>query len=215
MKLQGLGIIFAIIILPVIIILSYYIQISVDTIALQTSYKSKLNSSTYDSMKAFEMNTANENLSNVDDSLRSIIDASNSVFFDSLASNFGMSNANKSLFQAYVPAILYTLYDGYYIYAPTKQPELLTYQDWMLSSDKITWNTDPITNVTSANISYDEGKTVEILKSDVENNGGQPIYTTDGTFIYVTKEGTYTSDLNKAKMKVDYILKTYMPEQLL
>ena len=211
MKLQGLGIIFAIIILPVIIILSYYIQISVDTIALQTSYKSKLNSSTYDSMKAFEMNTANENLSNVADSLRSIIDASNSVFFDSLASNFGMSNANKSLFQAYVPAILYTLYDGYYIYAPTKQPELLTYQDWMLSSDKITWNTDPITNVTSANISYDEGKTVEILKSDVENNGGQPIYTTDGTFIYVTKEGTYTSDLNKAKMKVDYILKTYMP----
>ena len=211
MKLQGLGIIFAIIILPVIIILSYYIQISVDTIALQTSYKSKLNSSTYDSMKAFEMNTANENLSDVADSLRSIIDASNGVFFDSLASNFGMSNANKSLFQAYVPAILYTLYDGYYIYAPTKQPELLTYQDWMLSSDKITWNTDPITNVTSANISYDEVNTVKILKSDVENNGGQPIYTTDGTFIYVTKDGTYTSDINKAKMKVDYILKTYMP----
>ncbi len=211
MKLQGLGIIFAIIILPVIIILSYYIQISVDTIALQTSYKSKLNSSTYDSMKAFEMNTANENLSTVADSLRSIIDASNSVFFDSLASNFGMSNANKSLFQAYVPAILYTLYDGYYIYAPTKQPEILTYQDWMLTSDKITWNTNPITNVTSADISYDEDKNVQILKSDVENNGGQPIYTPQGTFIYITKEGTYTSDLNQAKMKVDYVLKTYMP----
>ena len=83
-------------------------------------------------MLAFEMNTANENLSTVADSLRSIIEASNSVFFDSLASNFGMSNANKSLFQAYTPAILYTLYDGYYIYTPTKQPELLTYQDWML-----------------------------------------------------------------------------------
>ena len=41
MKLQGLGIVFAIIILPVIIILSYYIQLSVDTVALQTSYKSK------------------------------------------------------------------------------------------------------------------------------------------------------------------------------
>ena len=112
MKLQGLGIVFAIIILPVIIILSYYIHLSVDTIALQTSYKSKLNDSTYDSMLAFEMNTANENLSTVADSLRSIIEASNSVFFDSLASNFGMSNANKSLFQAYTPAILYTLYDA-------------------------------------------------------------------------------------------------------
>jgi hypothetical protein len=73
MKLQGLGIVFAIIILPVIIILSYYIQLSVDTVALQTSYKSKLNDSTYDSMLAFEMNTANENLSTVADSLRSII----------------------------------------------------------------------------------------------------------------------------------------------
>ena len=132
MKLQGLGIVFAINILPVIIILSYYIQVSVDTVALQTSYKTKLNNSTYDSMLAFEMNTANENLSTVADSLRSIIEASNSVFFDSLASNFGMSNASTNLFQAYVPAILYTLYDGYYIYTQNQQPEILTYQDWML-----------------------------------------------------------------------------------
>ena len=211
MKLQGLGIVFAIIILPVIIILSYYIQISVDTIALQTSYKSKLNSSTYDSMKAFEMNTANENLSNVADSLRSIIDASNSVFFDSLASNFGMSNANKSLFQAYVPAILYTLYDGYYIYSPTKQPELLTYQDWMLSPSPtgLTWSGNGATS--TAEIRYDGSETTTISRSEVENNGGQPIYTPQGTFIYIKKDGTYTSDLNQAKMKVDYVLKTYMP----
>ena len=219
MKLQGLGIVFAIIILPVIIILSYYIHLSVDTIALQTSYKSKLNDSTYDSMLAFEMNTANENLSSVADSLRSIIEASNSVFFDSLASNFGMSNASKNLFQAYVPAILYTLYDGYYIYAPTKQPEILTYQDWMLSE---------LTFDASGNIKIGSGDANEITinRDTIESSGGQPIYTPDGRFIYRVKNGIttaspegyiignryYTTTLNdNVNYKVDYVLKSYMP----
>ena len=233
MKLQGLGIVFAIIILPVIIILSYYIQLSVDTVALQTSYKSKLNDSTYDSMLAFEMNTANENLSTVADSLRSIIEASNSVFFDSLASNFGMSNANKSLFQAYTPAILYTLYDGYYIYTPTKQPELLTYQDWMLETPANGGLfTDPSED---AKIRFPDGAAdddkdmIEISKADISSKGGQPIYTHDGRFVYKKKNGAspetadyqignsrYTAILSdesagKISYKLEYMLKSYMP----
>ena len=65
---------------------------------------------TYDAMSAFEINTANEQLSSVADSMRSIILASNNVFFNSLATNFGISNASKELIQPYVPAILYTMY---------------------------------------------------------------------------------------------------------
>ena len=34
----------------------------------------------------------------------------------------GRSNANKSFVQPYIPAILYSLYDGYYIYSPTYTP---------------------------------------------------------------------------------------------
>lgn len=229
MKLQGLGIVFAIIILPVIIILSYYIQLSVDTVALQTSYKSKLNDSTYDSMLAFEMNTANENLSTVADSLRSIIEASNSVFFDSLASNFGMSNANKSLFQAYTPAILYTLYDGYYIYTPTKQPELLTYQDWMLEG-LFSDNTSEDATIRFPEGAADDDKDmIEISKTDISSKGGQPIYTHDGRFVYKKKNGAlpetadyqignslYTAELSdesagKISYKLEYMLKSYMP----
>ena len=233
MKLQGLGIVFAIIILPVIIILSYYIQLSVDTVALQTSYKSKLNDSTYDSMLAFEMNTANENLSTVADSLRSIIEASNSVFFDSLASNFGMSNANKSLFQAYTPAILYTLYDGYYIYTPTKQPELLTYQDWMLETPDNGGLFDDTSE--NAKIRFPSGATdnepnmIEITKADISSKGRQPIYTHDGRFVYKIKSGVaadpgdyaignnnYTAELSdesagKISYRLEYMLKSYMP----
>ena len=228
MKLQGLGIVFAIIILPVIIILSYYIQLSVDTVALQTSYKSKLNDSTYDSMLAFEMNTANENLSTVADSLRSIIEASNSVFFDSLASNFGMSNANKSLFQAYTPAILYTLYDGYYIYTPTKQPELLTYQDWMLES-LFSGASDDAKLKYPPTAEENDPNAIVITKADVSSKGGQPIYTNDGRFVYKKKSNAspepadyqigssrYTAELSdesagKISYKLEYMLKSYMP----
>ena len=227
MKLQGLGIVFAIIILPVIIILSYYIQLSVDTVALQTSYKTKLNNSTYDSMLAFEMNTANENLSTVADSLRSIIEASNSVFFDSLASNFGMSNASISLFQAYVPAILYTLYDGYYIYTPNEQPELLTYQDWM--ENGLTYVEEDGQSVYKVSFgTASNSPEIVINKNDVTSKGGQPIYTNYGEFVYKLKKSNnpladypeakqigsdYYSPViqEKTSYKLDYVLKSYMP----
>ena len=126
MKVQSLAVIFAIIILPVIIILSYYIHGEIDTIATQTAYDTKLIDATHDAMAAFELNTANENFDSVSDALRSIIEASTNTFFNTLATNLGMSNANKSSIQSYIPAMLYTLYDGYYIYSPTRVPEILT-----------------------------------------------------------------------------------------
>lgn len=135
MKIQSLAIIFAIIILPIIIILSYYIHREVDTIALQTSYDTKLIDATHDAMAAFEINTANEDLSSVADALRSIIDASTNVFFNSLATNLGMSNANRDFVQSYIPSILYTLYDGYYIYSPTRTPEVKVDDDGNVEYD--------------------------------------------------------------------------------
>lgn len=124
MKLQGLSIIFGLIVIPMVLVLSYYIQLQVDTITLQTSYDTKLLDSTHGAMVAFELNTANEDLSSVADSLRSIIEASNNIFMNTLATNMGLSNASKSYLEPYIPAILYTLYDGYYINSPTKKPEI-------------------------------------------------------------------------------------------
>ena len=129
MKLQGVGIIFALIVLPIILVMSYYIQLEVDTLSLQKSYDSKLLDSTYDAMSAFEINTANEDLSTVSDSLRTIVEASSNVFINTLATNLGMSNASKSMVEPYIPAILFTMYDGYYICAPTRVPTVLTDPD--------------------------------------------------------------------------------------
>lgn len=125
MKLQGISVIFALIVLPLILVLTYYIQLQVDTIEMQNEYDKKLLDSTYSAMSAFEINTANEDLSSVSDSLRTIIEASTNVFMNTLSTNFGMSNASKSYLEPYIPAILYTLYDGYYISAPTRTPTFL------------------------------------------------------------------------------------------
>lgn len=129
MKLQGVSVIFALIVLPLILVLIYYIQLQVDTIDAQNRYDVKLLNSTYGAMSAFEINTANEDLSSVSDSLRTIIDASTNIFMNTLSTNLGMSNASKSYVEPYIPALLYTLYDGYYISAPTRTPKILTDTD--------------------------------------------------------------------------------------
>ena len=129
MKLQGLGIICALIVLPIILVLSYYISLQVDTVDMQNEYDGYLLDATHNAMASFEINTANEDLSSVSDSLRTIIEASSNIFINTLSTNLGMSNASKSYVEPYIPALLYTLYDGYYIYAPTKVPTVLTDTD--------------------------------------------------------------------------------------
>ena len=67
-KAQHLAIIFIIIILPISLVLSNYIQSQIDTITLQTQYNSRLYESTYDAVQAFQINTVNNRYSSISDS---------------------------------------------------------------------------------------------------------------------------------------------------
>jgi predicted PurR-regulated permease PerM len=116
MKLQHLAIIFVIIILPITMVVSSYIQTQIDTITLQTSYSAKLQTATYDAIKAFQLNTINNKYSSVSDSKISDIEATISAFYDSLASSMGASGYDEDTLKQFIPAMLYTMYDGYYIY---------------------------------------------------------------------------------------------------
>lgn len=223
MKIQSLAVIFAIIILPVIIILSYYIHAEVDTIATQTAYDTKLIDATHDAMASFELNTANENLSSVADALRSIIEASTNTFFNSLATNLGMSNANKDYVQSYIPAILYTLYDGYYIYSPTRVPEVLIGTD---SNDKeevvyigdlgVTYvgnNSDGIGmyNFNATLYSATESDSAKSARQGALYSSISNKYEY-GQMLYKNTDGTYSPALNSnTYYKQDYVLKSYMP----
>lgn len=120
MKLQNMTIIFSIIIIPVTLILSAYIGMQIDTAVLQQQYDTKLMSATHDAILAFELNTINNKYSTNADSMRRDIKASVNTFCTSLATNMGMSGSNASNIMPYIPALVFTLYDGYYIYSPNE-----------------------------------------------------------------------------------------------
>ena len=137
MKIQNLAVIFIIIMLPISMVLTSYVQNQVQTVELQISYDSKLTNATYDALKAFQLNTINSSTSDIEYSKIRDIEASVNTFFNSIAQQFNMAGYNKDILQNYVPALVYTMYDGYYIYTPFTNtltendyvPGQSTYQD--------------------------------------------------------------------------------------
>jgi len=118
MKIQELAIIFIIIILPISLVLSEYTQFQIQTISLQTEYDTKLTAATYDAIKAFQLNTQNESYS--DNTNRKLADLTASIqaFRNSLMSGFKLNGYTEEELNNYIPALVYTLYDGFYIYSP-------------------------------------------------------------------------------------------------
>ncbi len=117
MKIQGLAIIAIIIILPMTILLSSYARNQIKTLDLQIQYDTKLQNATYDAIKAFQLNMSNSSTSDLANSKMRDIKASINTFYNSLTSHFNMSGYTKNVLQNYTPAVVYTLYDGYYIYS--------------------------------------------------------------------------------------------------
>ncbi len=122
MKLQNFTVLFVIIVLPIIIVTSYYMSLQADTINMQTSYNTKLLESTKEAIEAFEINTVewNSSYSATAESKRRDIMASINTFTTAFANNLGIAGSNSETILSYIPAIAYTLYDGYYIYSPAE-----------------------------------------------------------------------------------------------
>ena len=159
MKYQNFAIIFVLLILPISIVLSYYIQTQTDTLVLQTTYQTKLNDSTYDAIAAYQMNSLNtQKVSG--ESVKSYVLASVNTFFTTLATNLGMSSASKQMILPYVPAILFTTYDGYYIYSPTYMAKIATNPD-----TGVALMTD-----SKENVYLKKGKTVN-KDNDIQSDG--------------------------------------------
>ena len=116
MKIQYLAVIFIIIILPISLILSAYTQNHIATLNSQELYDSKLDTATYDAVKAFQLNTINNSTSDIQNSKIRDIEAAVNTFFNSIASNFNMAGYNIDVLNKYVPALVFTMYDGIYIY---------------------------------------------------------------------------------------------------
>ena len=93
----------------------------IDTLNLQISYDTKLDNATYDAIKAFQINTVNSGTSDLSDIVNSKIrdiEAAANSFFTSIGSSFNMVGYNSEILKEYVPALVFTMYDGFYIYSP-------------------------------------------------------------------------------------------------
>lgn len=118
MKLQHLGVIFVIIIMPIVMCISEYTKTLVKVANTQSNYDSILMNSTYDAVRAYQLNTLNNSYASVSQSRVRDVKASVNSFFNSLASGLEQTGYTKEELNEYIPAILFTLYDGYYVYTP-------------------------------------------------------------------------------------------------
>ena len=206
MKLQNLIIIFIIIIIPIVSIFSLYLNLETKTITMQTAYDEKLIEATKEAMEAFEINTVewNSEYSSLANSKRQDLTSTINVFSSSLANKIGISGSSKENILTYVPAIVFTMYDGYYIYSPTYVPQT-------------------ITNEKGIQLFYYENSGSEgskITISATQNIGGT-IFA--GKPIYFAKNGQgisgkfngedlyFTTDVTKAEKTYKHVLKTFVP----
>lgn len=118
MKLEGLTVIFLIIIIPIALVLSEYINNKIETEKTELTYDMRLLNSTYDAIKAYQINTVNNAFGDNTNSKIQDIESAANVFLNSLANNLDYTGYKLNTLQEYVPAIVFTLYDGYYIYSP-------------------------------------------------------------------------------------------------
>ena len=116
MKYQHLAVIFCLIIVPISMVIGLFTSNMIKVSDTQTAYTTLLYNSTYDAIRAYQINTANNNYSSERTSRIRDIQASVNSFFSSMANGLSSSGYTKNELNNYIPAILYNLYDGFYIY---------------------------------------------------------------------------------------------------
>ena len=200
MKLQNLTVIFIIIVLPLVLILSYYISLQIDTSNMQTSYNTKLLDATKEAMEAFEINTVewNEAYSETGDSKRRDVMASINTFTNSLANSLGVGGATKDYVLPYIPAILFTMHDGYYIYSPSETKTVIKDENGVgvVMSEKL----------------LNEGVIEGYSESELENDQGKILYKLDSGEADGTYNGIkFTLDASKAQVEYSHMLKPFNP----
>lgn len=196
MKLQSLAVIFVIIILPVSLVMSEYIQLQLDSVVLMSQYDAKLNDATYDAIRAYQLNEQNSTTDRIANEKVRDIEASVQTFYASLSNALGTEGYTEEDLKPYVPAIVYTLYDGYYIYGPYYKRTDLTDP----TTAELTYGVKPFIAYSEK---YEEGSNSIIINYTLDNYitvygtlNGEPIhkggYLIDKSKITINNNNTVT-----------------------
>ena len=101
MRIQSLAVMFIILILPISLLLSSYTENRVETIRMQAEYDTSLSDSTYDALKAYQLNSFNSETSDYINSRMRNVKASIQTFFNSIATNFSTLGYTRQTIQNY------------------------------------------------------------------------------------------------------------------
>lgn len=224
MKLQNLTIIFIIIIIPVILVLSLYISTGIKTIKYQSLYDTGLLTATHDAIYAFELNTTSNLYSDNAETKRNILKASVKAFEKSLCNTCNISSYNTEAIEEYIPAIVFGMYDGFYMYAPsyntkTKKYEhslknYVYYSETLNDGTVIRYSLDNYITVSGyfdGKYQIKEGYLIDLTNSNSDGTKykGINIDTSDKSAVKYYKEAYYFTStiLNKSNWTVpDYLI---------
>ncbi len=152
MKLQYMIVIFIAVVLPISLVLSVYTQLQIKTMVSQVSYDTKLTDATHDAAVALHTNIMNNgSQATIYDVMRANVLAATNVFMNSIATSLGVGGYSENELNQHIPAIVYTMYDGYYIYTPysefKSQEEKRTLKPYVYYTKRYTdGNTDIVVN---------------------------------------------------------------------
>ena len=118
MRIQYLAVIFVIIVLPISLVISLYTGNLIKVSNTEASYNRILFNATHDAVRTYQMNTLDNTYASEDTSKFRDVNASINSFYNNLGTGLSRSGYSKEELYEYVPAILFNLYDGYYIYSP-------------------------------------------------------------------------------------------------
>lgn len=122
MKLQYMIVIFIAVVLPISLVLSYYTDFQIKTMVNQVSYDTKLTDATHDAAVALHTNIMNNgSQATIYNVMRANVLAATNIFMNSIATSLGVGGYSEAELEQHIPAIVYTMYDGYYIYTPYKE----------------------------------------------------------------------------------------------
>ena len=201
MKLSNLTVLFVALTLPIILLLSAYIEIQIDTLALQSAYDTKLLNATYDAISALKLNTKNNDNATIADSSIRDIKACIETFKKSIASGLGSSGYGEKYIMPYIPAITFTLYDGYYIYTPYE----------VINENGTTSYTHTLKPYVYYSENYKNGNTDIIITYSLDNyvtvygKIGNESISIAGYLIAKNVEYNAKESLSERKIDIDYI----------
>ena len=118
MRIQYLAVIFVIIVLPISLVISLYTGNLIKVSNTEAAYNRLLLNATHDAVRTYQMNTLDNTYAAEDTSKFRDVNASINSFYNNLGTGLSRSGYSKEELYEYVPAILFNLYDGFYIYSP-------------------------------------------------------------------------------------------------